>query len=261
MKQIQTLTFGLLFMLASSLASANPEQLLSHLQHMRLSSISSMSNFFMFSGLNADRKYERRMMKDLTFFSESLTAAQGLVAGGPPGEHIATIATDWNTYVEKLTAHQKVVADMGQIAADESMALGALCNSLSAAIAKAYADIETTGKPNPKVAAARSLSILLQEMTTQYAASGAVGNAGFHAGEYKRSMADMSKTFTDDLAKLSSNARNLNTGLLLDDIDSKWRMLSQSLNSEDGNGVPFLIISYNDRIIHHLEELESKVSK
>lgn len=260
MKNIRTLFLGLVLTFTSTFVSADPNQLLSHFQHMRLASISSLSNFFMFSGLNADQKYERRMMKDLEEFSKALEAARGMVAGGAPGEHLQNIESKWKAYTDKLSAHQKIVADMGQISSEESVALGTQGNSLTAAINKAYEDIAATGRPNPKVEEARSLAILLQEMTTQYAASGALGDAeAFHTGEYKRSMADMTKAFADNLGKLSSKARNLNTGVLLDDINSKWGMLSKSLNNQDGNGVPFLIISYNDRIIHHLEELEGMV--
>ena len=259
MKHIQTLVLGFALTLATVASHASPEQLLSHLQHMRLSSISSMSNFFMFSGLNADQKYERRMMKDLSAFTEAMEEAQGLVAGGTPSEHMGKIESDWKAYMAKLTAHQKVVADMGQIDGAESMALGTLCNTLSASITKAYEDVAAEAGTSPEVQKARDLAVLLQEMTTQYAASGSVGNADFHTGEYKRSMSDMTKTFSSSLGQLSSKARNANTNVLLDDIASKWSMLSRSLGNQDGNGVPFLIISYNDRIIHHLEELEGMV--
>lgn len=259
MKYIQTIALGLSLTLASVAAYASPDKLLSHLQHMRLSSISSMSNFFMFSGLNADQKYERRMMKDLTTFTEAMNAAQALVAGGTPSEHMSKIESDWNAYMTKLATHQKVVADMGKIDTAESMALGALCNNLSTSITKAYTAIATGNGPNSKVQQARDLAILLQEMTTQYAATGSAGESEFHAGEYKRSLAEMSNTFTTEFSKLSITAKNTDTNLLLEDISSKWRMLNQSLNDQNGGGVPFLIISYNDRIIHHLEELESMV--
>lgn len=259
MKYIQTIALGLSLMLASLATHASPDKLLSHLQHMRLTSISSMSNFFMFSGLNADQKYERRMMKDLAAFTEALEAAKGLVAGGTPSEHMGKIESDWNAYMTKLAAHQKVVADMGKIDITESMALGLLGNNLSASITKAYADVAAVNSPNPTVQQARDLAVLLQEITTQYAALGTAGKTEFHTGEYKRSLAEMADSFSKDLSSLSNTARNASTNLLLDDISSKWSMLSKSMNTQNGNGVPFLIISYNDRIIHHLEELEGMI--
>ena len=44
-----------------SVALATPQQLLADFQHMRLSATNAVTNFYMFSGLDADSKYERRI--------------------------------------------------------------------------------------------------------------------------------------------------------------------------------------------------------
>lgn len=259
MKHFQSFSLGLILILASSFASASPEKLLSQLQHMRLTSISSMTNFFMFSSLNADRKYERRMLKDIASFDEALKAAQSLVSSGTPNEYVSNIETDWKNYRATILVHQKTLNNMGQIATEESMAVGKQGNALSSSIAKAYDNIASASSANPNIKRARELAILLQEMTTQYAASGSGGDEVYHSGEYKRSMVDMSKAFTKELKQLSTKASNTDATFLLENINSKWRLLNQSLNNEEGGTVPFMIISFNDRIIHHLEELETKV--
>ncbi len=259
MKHLQFFSLGLLLTLASSFASASPEKLLGQLQQMRLTSISSMTNFFMFSSLNADRKYERRMLKDIAAFDEALKSAQSLVSSGTPNEYISSIEADWNSYRTTIKAHQKTLDNMGQIAPEESMAVGKQGNALSSSIAKAYDSIASATSASPNVKRARELAILLQEMTTQYAASGSGGDEVYHSGEYKRSMVDMSQAFTEELKKLSAKTSNTDATFLLENINSKWRLLNQSLNNGEGGTVPFMIISFNDRIIHHLAELETKV--
>ena len=101
--------------------------------------------------------------------------------------------------------------------------------------------------------------MLLQEMTTQYAASAAMDDSEVYLGEYKRTMQKMTSDFEFRLADLKAVAYQRSTHILMDNINSKWRFLRNSITRQHEMDVPFLVISYNDRIIRHLEELEGKI--
>ena len=47
------------------------------------------------------------------------------------------------------------------------------------------------------------------------------------------------------------------TEVLMGSVKSKWRFMEERIKNYNENTVPFLVVSYNDRIIEHLEELES----
>ena len=73
-------------LLLSQAALATPQQLLTDLQHMRLAATNAVTNFYMFSGLDADSKYERRIDQSMKNFNDSLTSARQLASINNMGE-------------------------------------------------------------------------------------------------------------------------------------------------------------------------------
>ena len=51
--------------------------------------------------------------------------------------------------------------------------------------------------------------------------------------------------------------KSAQTDVLMNSIHSKWRFMEQRIRNYNESTVPFLVVSYNDRIIEHLEELEA----
>ena len=74
------------FLLFSQAVMATPQQLLTDLQHMRLAATNAITNFYMFSGLDADSKYERRIDVALGKFNASLASARELAAVNSLGD-------------------------------------------------------------------------------------------------------------------------------------------------------------------------------
>ncbi|MCY0966486.1 hypothetical protein [Parathalassolituus penaei] len=259
MKHLHSLILSVILLVTSASASADAEQLLIQLQHMRLASISAMTDFFMFAGLDADSKYERRMDADVESFSQAMTSAREMVAADKLVTHLDAIDTDWQAFQLSLNSNRNLVHNQGATSAQVVEDLARLNNALVTRISESYQNIAGSNTINPAVEKARSMALLLQEMTTKYAASAALNKADVNMGEYKRSLQTMTMDFEFKLADLKSVAYRPQTYILMDNINSKWRFLRNSITRQHEMDVPFLVISYNDRLIRHLEELEGKI--
>lgn len=259
MKHLQSLCLTLTLIMTSASASASAEQLMIQLQHMRLASISAMTDFFMFAGLDADSKYERRMDADMEAFQQAMKTAKELVVADHSGSQLDSVNSDWQAFQLSLNSNRNLVHNLGATNAQVVTEMARLNNNLVTRISESYEKIAGTSSVDPVIEKARDMALLLQEMTTKYAASAAMDKADVNMGEYKRSLQTMTADFEFKLADLKTAAYRPQTSVLMDNINSKWRFLRNSITRQHEMDVPFLVISYNDRIIRHLEELEGKI--
>jgi len=117
------------------------------------------------------------------------------------------------------------------------------------------AKISTGITPPEVVETARTLSITMEEITSQYAARGTSNLGQVFIGSYERTLEEMAVAFRTDLADLKTQANPDNSKRVLRAIDSKWNFMERSIKNYNENTVPFLVTSYSERIIVNLEEL------
>lgn len=253
----------LVLLLLSQAAMATPQQLLTDLQHMRLSATNAVTNFYMFSGLDADSKYERRIDVSMERFSTALKSARQLAPLSGIGEEMAAIEADWNAVSELMTTNRndmlkqgfpnvRLVDEMGRKSAE-------VVNKVSAA----YEALQSNSgiRPSPVVEKARSLALLMEEITSQYAARGTTNLGQVFMGNYDRSLSEMAEDFQKELDELEGMVKAPQNDALMNSVKSKWRFMEERIKNYNENTVPFLVVSYNDRIIEHLEELEARYQK
>jgi len=105
---------------------------------------------------------------------------------------------------------------------------------------------------------ARDLALLMEEITSQYAARGTTNLGQVFMGSYERTLTDMADDFHQQLQALEEMVRQGQNDVLMNNVNSKWRFMEERIKNYNENTVPFLVVSYNDRIIEHLEELERR---
>jgi hypothetical protein len=245
------------FALFSSQVFATPQQLLNNIHKMRLLSTESLTNFYMYSGLDADTKYGKKILNNLNEFSKVLENTRLIPAADSIGDSLAKIDASWENfdtlirinYTDMKTQgfpNVRLVDEMGKVNAE-------LLKTLS----QAYQDTKTsTGISPPEVVeTARTLSITMEEITSQYAARGTSNLGQVFMGSYERSLEQMADAFRTDLVSLKKQANPENSKRLLRAIDSKWNFMERSIKNYNENTVPFLVTSYSERIIVNLEEL------
>lgn len=242
-----------------SVALATPQQLLADFQHMRLSATNAVTNFYMFSGLDADSKYERRIDISMKKFAEAMASAEQLGSASGMGDEVSAISADWKKLSELMTLNRTDMLKQGFPNVRLVDEMGRTSTEIVSKASAAYDLLqERSGiKPGPVVQKTRDLALLMEEITSQYAARGTSNLGQVFMGNYERTLTEMAEEFQKILDDLSVQVKSAQTDVLMNSIHSKWRFMEERIRNYNESTVPFLVVSYNDRIIEHLEELEA----
>ena len=245
------------FALISSQAFATPQQLLSNVHKMRLLSSESLTNFYMYSGLEADTKYGKKVLNNLNEFEKVLENTRLLPAADGISDSLDQIDITWAKFDKLIRINYKDMGTQGFSNVRLVDEMGKVNSVLLKDLSQAYQDAKVSTGINPPavVETARTLSITMEEITSQYAARGTSNLGQVFMGSYERSLEQMAVAFRTDLANLKTQANPDNSKRVLRAIDSKWNFMERSIKNYNENTVPFLVTSYSERIIVNLEEL------
>lgn len=253
----------MVFLLISQSVLATPQQLLTDLQHMRLAATNAVTNFYMFSGLDADSKYERRIEVSMEKFNTALGSARQLAPLSGVGDEVGAIEADWKQVSSLMETNRSDMLKQGFPNVRLVDEMGRQSSEMVTKISAAYAKLqENSGiRPSPVVEKARDLALLMEEITSQYAARGTTNLGQVFMGNYDRTLTEMADDFQKELNTLEGMVKGDNNETLMNNVKSKWRFMEERIKNYNENTVPFLVVSYNDRIIEHLEELEARYQK
>lgn len=245
------------FTLFSSQVFATPQQLLNNIHKMRLLSTESLTNFYMYSGLDADSKYGKKILNNLNEFEKVLENTRLIPAADGISDSLVKIDTSWTTFNKLIRINYKDMETQGFPNVRLVDEMGKVNAILLKTLSQAYQDTkDSTGISPPQVVeTARTLSITMEEITSQYAARGTSNLGQVFMGSYERSLEQMADAFRTDLVNLKTQANPDSSQRLLRAIDSKWNFMERSIKNYNENTVPFLVASYSERIIVNLEEL------
>jgi hypothetical protein len=238
-------------------AFATPQQLLTNVHKLRLLSTESLTNFYMYSGLDADSKYGKKVIKNLNEFEKVLAATGSLPASDGITDSMEKVNLSWNEFNDLIRINYQDMETKGFPNVRLVDEMGKLNTVLLKSLSKAYQDaqISTGTKPPAVVETARTLSITMEEITSQYAARGTSNLGQVFMGSYERSLDQMADAFRTDLISLKEQVDPNNSKNILRAIDSKWNFMERSIKNYNENTVPFLVTSYSERIIMNLEEI------
>lgn len=255
------LEFRSLFLIALSLFSiqafATPQELLSNVHKLRLLSTESITNFYMYSGLDADSKYGKKILNNLGAFEEVLEVVRTLPAADGIADSLSEVDVSWNEFNKLIRINYNDMETQGFPNVRLVDEMGKINAVLLKDLSKAYQDaqISTGTKPPKVVETARTLAVTMEEITAQYAARGTSNLGQVFMGSYERSLDQMAIAFRTDLAKLKKQINPNDSHNILRSIDSKWSFMERSIKNYNENTVPFLVTSYSERIIADLEEI------
>jgi hypothetical protein len=255
------LEFRSLLLITLSLFSlqvfASPQQLLSNIHKLRLVSGASITNFYMYSGLDADAKYGKKIIENLSSFKSTLATARSLPSSRGITDSLNTVDLAWNEFNKLILINYNDMETQGFPNVRLVDEMGKSNTRLLKSLSRAYqnAQIVTGVKPADVVETARTLAITMEEITAQYAARGTSNLGQVFMGSYERSLDQMAEAFRTDLATLKQQVDPENSKKILRGIDSKWNFMERSIENYNENTVPFLITTYSERIIMNLEEI------
>jgi hypothetical protein len=259
MKTLLALKSLLLIVLAlfTMQAFATPQKLLNNVHQLRLLSTESITNFYMYSGLDADSKYGKKISNNLAEFEKNLEATRLLPASDGIIDSINKVSVSWNEFNALILTNYNDMETQGFPNIRLVDEMGKSNTVLLKNLSKAYQDAQiSTGTTLPIVVeTARTLAVTMGEITSQYAARGTSNLGQVFMGSYERSLDQMADAFRTDLVKLKAQVDPNNSKKILRAIDSKWNFMERSIKNYNENTVPFLVTSYSERIIMNLEEI------
>ena len=249
--------FAIAISLAAAQAFATPQQLLTNIHSLRLLSTESLTNFYMYSGLDADAKYGRKIIENLDEFTVILNDTRQLPAADDIKDSVAVIDEHWEKFDKLIRINYNDMESQGFPNIRLVDEMGKTNAVLLKVLTKAYSDaqISTGFKPAEIVETARTLAITMEEITAQYSARGTSNLGQVFMGSYERTLEQMADAFRENLVKLKQQADKQKSERIIRSIDSKWNFIERSIKNYNENTVPFLVTSYSERIIENLAEL------
>lgn len=261
MRTVLSFVCASLLFCVSSLASATPQQLLTDLHHMRLAATSMVTNYYMFAGLEADAKFNRLIDSSMERFNSALDSALQQAADNNMDTEVQAVQKDWLKLTELLNTNRNDILTKGFPENHLVDDMGKLGTLLVREISDEYSTLENKSQIHPDVVVERSreLALLMALITEQYAAEG-TSNLGYlvvGTGENTTSLSELADQFQSKLNQLQQLVKGQAAEVQVRNISSKWTFVAERIRSNDKTSVPFLVVSYNDRILGHLEDIEA----
>lgn len=260
MNKLTSTLWGVVLVCISQMAFASPEKLSTDIHAMRLAAASMVTNFYMFSGLEADAKYNRLIEEALQRYTVARESAEALVDSGNIADNMETVKADWQRFHELLQINREDILRQGypeiRLVDDMGREGTQLIETLTAAYNKIQ--LNTSYTPVPAVAKARELAYLMSEMTAIYTAEG-TSNLGYlfvGTGENEDTLGELADTFNRQLETLQEISLPPAAKSQLRNVETKWRFVEDRIRKHNENSVPFLVVSYGSRILDHLNSLE-----
>jgi len=254
----------LLFIASTASAAADTKTSLKNIYDMRILSFAILSDYYMFSGLEGDSKYNREIEANIKRFEEKLSIITDPASPTANLSSLANAITQWNQYKDLLDinradfltqgyANARLVSDLSDKAIELSDSLNIVYNVIVD---------ENKVKLNDFTKHTRQMGIIIQTVTAEYAARstssmGQVGVININEG----GMDKQGKIFSDLLAKLKDGATERRIYKLVDQVGVKWEFIAKSIANYNENAVPFIVSSYGDRITSDLENIEERYAK
>lgn len=259
MKLINAIGLAFTLLVSTQFVAASPQQLMDHLHTMRLASTEAITGFYMYSGLDANRRYERHIDVSQERFDQAYEQALQFAPMSRVQNEFNDLDEDWQRIKKLMTENRDDMRNKGFPNVRLVDEMGRHNLEMVEKIGQTYQKVQTNSgvKPNPMVDRIRSLALLMEEMTSQYSARSTSNLGQVFVGFHNRTLAEMADDFHAQLTELQHLINDPKTDNLMNSINSKWRFLERSVRNYNENTVPFIVIIFNDRIIQDFAELET----
>ncbi len=243
----------------AAVSPAKPDENLFRLHQVQLATQGALGDFYLMYGVDPDPALANSLDRRILATTTQL-AGMAEVPGASSGTLLAQLDRQWRTYAGLLS---RLARDLqrqsspsgGDIA--ELVGLNRQLMSLCAALEVSLRQ-ESRHPPEWLTERSRSLSLLMQNIATDYIAHSIGANALGGDGQALDELAD---EFGAHLGKLQDHPEQpAEYRQILADIARKWRYIEPSLKRYNEAAVPSLVNRYAARIIEELAQLQTASS-
>jgi hypothetical protein len=256
-RTLGTLLLGLLFATQSSYANADTGETLKSVYQMRTIAFGILGDYYMFSGLEGDSRYNREMEAGIKRFEALLNS---LTKEGETTASLQTTASalsSWNAFKKLLETNRADFLVQGYANAQLVDKLGKAMVELDRNLKGVYDGIIVDAKFNVAELTqdTRKMGLIISTLTAEYAARstsslGHVMVININDG----GMDAQAKIFDGLLTKLKGASESeKRIYRIMDQVGVKWEFIAKSVANYNENAVPFIVSTYGDRITQNLE--------
>jgi hypothetical protein len=249
------LVVGMCIFMHSAVANSDTSDTLDSVYKMQSSAISAIGNYYMFSGLQGDSRYSRKIDSDIKEFEDNLGLLTSTDSNIIDTELLAKSLVFWQQYRELLEINQSDFLKDGYANARLVNNLGNKSTELTGSLQSLYDKIvkDTGFKVSKQTVKTRKMGLIIKSIVSEYIAR-STSNAiilafSFNEGGMKKQAAIFDKLLTDLKAESKSDNRIYK---LTDQIAVKWSFISKSVANYNENTVPFIVSTNGDRITKNL---------
>ncbi|TRX74858.1 hypothetical protein [Pseudomonas mangiferae] len=248
-----SLTLGLCCPPASA---ADPSASLAALQRMRVASQQSLTDFYLFSGMEGDRRYAQAL-DDSTKAASTALDQLGELPGDGSRALVDPLRQAWQDYASHLTTLVQTYRSQGftdpQPVTDTVSRQRRLRQQADALYLKIEQD--AAWQVPPLTQRARDLGLFMADIATAYAARNASVGGGA-SGKGSDLLDRQVDEFDKRLHALAQATENTDaTRQALQRVETTWRYLQPTLRNHDENSAPMVVNSYAGQIVEGLETL------
>lgn len=250
------LALGLLIATQSVQANNDTGNALKSIYQMRTIAFGILGDYYMFSGLEGDSRYNREIESGIKRFEGLLDT---LTKTGSPTANLSTVATalsSWQSYKKLLETNRADFLVQGYANAQLVDKLGREVMVLNNSLKAVYDGILVDTKYNISELTqdTRKMGLIISTLTAEYAARstsslGQVMVININEG----GMDAQAKIFDGLLTKLKGASQSeKRIYKIMDQVGVKWEFIAKSVANYNENAVPFIVNTYGDRITQNL---------
>lgn len=255
---MSVLVIGLFVAMHPAKANSDTAQALENIYQMQSVAYSVLGHYYMFSGLQGDSRYSRKIDVDIKSFENnvgSLTSAGNTVADAAL---LAKSLAVWQDYKELINTNRSDFLTVGyanaRLTGNLPIKLSELNDNLEALYNKTIAD--TKFKVSKETQTTRKMGLIIKSVVAEYIArsttNGIIAAFSFNEG----GMENQAKIFDKLLENLKKEGESdSRIYKLVDQIVVKWSFISKSVANYNENTVPFIVSTNGDRITKSLNEI------
>tara|TARA_B100001063_G_scaffold44046_2_gene37772 strand:- start:1895 stop:2728 length:834 start_codon:yes stop_codon:yes gene_type:complete len=264
-KVCSALALCLLIAANPATADADTNNTLKRLYEMRSLTFAILSDYYMFSGLQGDSRYNREIESNVKQFEDRLTKITDATAPTAKLETLAAAISGWQNYKRLLETNRADFLTQGYANARLVSELSNEAIALNKSLGKVYTSlIDKSGiKLSSLTEQTRDMGLIIQTLTAEYAARstsslGQVSVVSINEG----GMDKQGEGFSSLLQELkAATEKEKRIYKLVDQVEVKWEFIAKSIANYNENAVPFIVSSYGDRITHDLATIEEYYTK
>ena len=264
-KVCSALALCLLIAANPATADADTNNTLKRLYEMRSLTFAILSDYYMFSGLQGDSRYNREIESNVKQFEDRLTKITDATAPTAKLETLAAAISGWQNYKRLLETNRADFLTQGYANARLVSELSNETIALNKSLGKVYTSlIDKSGiKLSSLTEQTRDMGLIIQTLTAEYAARstsslGQVSVVSINEG----GMDKQGEGFSSLLQELkAATEKEKRIYKLVDQVEVKWEFIAKSIANYNENAVPFIVSSYGDRITHDLATIEEYYTK